>query len=390
MWSEMKRRGAMEVPFFVPTVPPDSDDPGAAVWSDVAVGGPWDLFRFYGDAGMLAEQFPQGRAWINTGLPRSDSGLWKRDAFHFGDWLDPKAPPEDPGAAATAKALVADAYLIRMTELLANVSSVLGDAAAEKGYRSQHSAIRNEFATAWIANGSSLANRTQTAYTLALHFGLLPDGNDDNDDDDGLAASIRNNTTALATSGSGNRAAAAATLRQIVAENDYLVGTGFAGTPALGPALQGAGATDDFHSMLLQTKVLSRLYQVVMNGTTTWERWHSMLPNGIVNTGTMTSFNHYAFGAVADWIHATVGGLAPAEPGRKVVGVEPVPNGGITSADARVVSPYDEIKSSWWVDAAGFHLKLFVPPNAKASVKLPRVADRIVVGSGLHEFQEDH
>ncbi|KAJ4144580.1 hypothetical protein LMH87_003461 [Akanthomyces muscarius] len=388
MWSEMKRGNSMKVPFFVPTVPPDSDDPGAAVWSDVAVGGPWDLFRFYGDVGMLAEQFPQGQAWIDRGLPRNEAGLWKRDAFQFGDWLDPKAPPEDPGAATTAKALVADAYLIRMTELLANMSGVLGDAATEKSYRAQHSALRKQFAAAWITNGSSMANRTQTAYALALHFDLLPASSDDDDD----ASTSGSNNTAPATSGGGggNRAAAAATLQQIVAENDYLVGTGFAGTPALGPALQGAGATDDFYSMLLQTKVPSWLYQVVMNGTTTWERWDSMLPDGTINTGTMTSFNHYAFGAVADWIHATVGGLAPAEPGWKVVAVEPVPGGGITSADARLVSPYGEIKSSWWVDAAGFHLKLSLPPNAKASVKLPRGADRTVVGSGLHEFHEDH
>lgn len=375
MWSEMQRRGSMKVPFFVPTVPPDSDDPGAAVWSDVAVGGPWDLFRFYGDKGMLSEQFPQGRAWIDTGLPRNDVGLWKPDAFQFGDWLDPKAPAEDPGAATTAKALVADAYLVRMTEILTNMSSVLADGAAEEQYRAQHASLRDEFAKAWIVNGSSLANRTQTAYALALHFGLLPA-------DEGGDSRQADKTA------EGHRAVAAATLRQIVAENDYLVGTGFAGTPALGPALQSAGATDDFYRMLLQTKVPSWLYQVVMNGTTTWERWDSMLPDGTVNTGTMTSFNHYAFGAVADWIHATIGGLAPAEPGWKVVGVEPIPGGSITHADACFISPYGEIKSSWWVDSAGFHLHLSVPPNSRASVKLPGASQRVDVGSGFHEFHE--
>ncbi|OAQ95730.1 hypothetical protein LLEC1_07683 [Akanthomyces lecanii] len=277
VWSEMKRRGAMKVPFLVPTVPPDNNDPGAAVWSDVVVGGRRGLFRFYGDAGVLAEQFPQGQAWIEAGL--DEAGLWKR------------APPEDPGAAMTAKALVADAYLIRSTELLANMSSVLGRAAAEKSCRAQHSALREEFATAWNTNGSSLADRTLTAYALALHFDLLPVGNDD----DARAAS-------------GNKAP-------------------------------------------------SWLYKAAVNGTTTWERWDSMLPDGTVNTGTVTSFNHYTFGAVAHWIHATIGGLAPAEPWWKMSAVEPVPGGGI--------------KSNWWVDAAGSHLELWVPPNAKASVRLP-------------------
>lgn len=293
MWSEMQRRDSMIVPFFVPTVPPDSQDPGAAVWSDVSVGGPWNLFRFYGDRQMLEEQFQQGRAWIDKGLPRNEVQLWDRGAFQFGDWLDPKAPAEDPGGATTAKPLVADAYLVRMTEILANVSRVIGDSSLAAEYSKQHESLRTEFQKAWMsADGrGTLANKTQTAYALALHFGLYTDAN--------------------------QRELAAETLRQIVADNNHLVGTGFAGTPALGPALQGIGAAEDFYSMLLQTKVPSWLYQVVMNGTTTWERWDSMLPDGRVNTGSMTSFNHYAFGAVADWIHATIGGLAPAEPGWK-------------------------------------------------------------------------
>lgn len=140
--------------------------------------------------------------------------------------------------------------------------------------------------------------------------------------------------------------------------------------------------------MLLQIKVPSWLYQVSVNGMTTWERWDSMLPDGTVNTGTVTSFNHYAFGAVADWIHATVGGLAPAEAGWKVVGVEPVPGGSITSADARFIGPYGEVKSSWWLDNEGFHLRLLVAPNSKASVKLPRGSSRMTVGSGFHKFHE--
>lgn len=242
---------------------------------------------------MLEEQFQQGRAWIDKGLPRNEVQLWDRGAFQFGDWLDPKAPAEDPGGATTAKPLVADAYLVRMTEILANVSRVIGDSSLAAEYSKQHESLRTEFQKAWMsADGrGTLANKTQTAYALALHFGLYTDAN--------------------------QRELAAETLRQIVADNNHLVGTGFAGTPALGPALQGIGAAEDFYSMLLQTKVPSWLYQVVMNGTTTWERWDSMLPDGRVNTGSMTSFNHYAFGAVADWIHATIGGLAPAEPGWK-------------------------------------------------------------------------
>lgn len=361
MYSEMQRRDSMRVPFFVPTVPTDSNDSPAAVWGDVSVGGPWNLFQAFGDRDMLKEQYPQSKGWIDKGLPRRADRLWDRSGPQFGDWLDPKAPPEDPGAATTAKYLVADAYLVRMTEILANMSSALGDEAGAEEYHGQRDDLRAKFQQAWMRDGE-MANRTQTAYALALDFGLYTDDK--------------------------QKTAAAAALRDIVSKNDYLVGTGFAGTPALGPALRDIGAAADFYRVLLQTRVPSWLYQVAQNGTTTWERWDSLLPDGHVNAGSMTSFNHYAFGAVADWIHATVGGLAAAEPGWRVVAVEPVPGGGITHADTKFVSGYGEVRAKWWIDGRQFNLRVWVPPNSRARVKMPGSGKSKEVGSGYYEFHE--
>lgn len=361
VWSEMQSRATpMRVPFFVPTLPRDTNDSPATYWGDVAVGNPWNLYRSFGDAGMLREQYPQSRGWIDVGLPRNtETNLWDRSGPQFGDWLDPEAPPENAGAATTHAYLVADAYLVEMTRVLANISSVLGEDDVAADYMQQHDALRTAFQDSWISDGD-LANRTQTAYALALEFGLYTDEQ--------------------------QRTAAAETLRGIIAENDYLVGTGFAGTPALGPALERIGAVEDFYSMLLQTKVPSWLYQVVQNATTTWERWDSLLEDGSVNPGSMTSFNHYAFGAVADWIHGVVGGLRPKEAGWRVAEVRPVPGGGITSAETRYVSGYGEFKVSWAVtEGEGFSLTVTVPPNAKAEVTVPG-GETKVVGSGTHEF----
>lgn len=187
-------------------------------------------------------------------------------------------------------------------------------------------------------------DETQTAYVLGLAFEIFKE-------DDCEAASQ--------------------TLRKLVKDNDYLVGTGFAATALLGHALYKIGAIDDFYKMLLQTRVPSWLYQVAMGGTTTWARWDSMLPDGTINPGEMTSFNHYAFGSVADWIHQYIGGLAPASPGWKDVKVSPIPGGGITSAEARFVSGYGEIATRWNTGEDGFHLHLMVPPNSRAVVAMP-------------------
>ncbi|TDZ38158.1 hypothetical protein C8035_v006814 [Colletotrichum spinosum] len=370
IWSEMQRNDSMVVPFTIPTIPPEEPALPAAVWGDVAVANPFNIFQAYGDLGLLEEQFPQAQAWIDKGINRNEVGLWNRSSFQFADWLDPKAPSDAPGNATTAKHLVADAYLIHMTELLANISEALGrdDAAAQ--YRSQRDNLTEEFHNAWVQDGR-LANETQTAYAMALDFGLFTDEE--------------------------QRSSAAETLRQIVADNDYLVGTGFAGTPPLGFALRNIGATEDFYRMLLQTRVPSWLYQVVQNGTTTWERWDSLLANGSVNPGEMTSFNHYAFGSVANWMHQVIGGIAPAEPGWKRITVAPVPGGNITSAESRFISPYGEVKVQWWFEnntednashRNGFHLNVQIPPNTKADITLPNGGETRVVGSGYYEFHD--
>lgn len=267
IWSEQQRNGTMIPPSTIPVLPASEGTDGGnptAVWGDVVVANPREYYLSFGDSDMLAEQYVSAQAWMDTGISRNEVGLWNRSTFQFGDWLDPTSPPDNPGDARTAKHLVADAYLIRMTEVLANISETLGRQNLTERYRSQHLDLLREFDAAWVTNNGSLANDTQTAYALAIDFGLLPEG---------------------------EVAEAGTRLRQIIADNNHLVGTGFAGTPALGSALTKIGGADDFYRMLLQTEVPSWLYQVAMNGTTTWERWNSLEPNGSVNAGTMTSFS---------------------------------------------------------------------------------------------------
>ncbi|KAL4931948.1 putative rhamnosidase [Aspergillus undulatus] len=203
-------------------------------------------------------------------------------------------------------------------------------------------------------------NRTQTAYALTLDFNLL-------------SPILRPN--------------AIKTLRSLVSENEYFVGTGFAETPSLGFALSNAGHANDI-SMLLQTKVPSWLYQVVQNGTTTWERWDSLLPNGTVHPGEMTSFNHYAFRSVSSLVHRVIGRLSPLAPGWKRILIAPVPGGNLTWAESRFVSPYGKVRSSWWIEEDGFHLDVQVPPNARADVKLPGNGKTKAIGSGTYSFYE--
>ncbi|KAI1340846.1 extracellular glycosyl hydrolase family 78 protein [Xylariaceae sp. FL0016] len=350
------------VPQVVPWIPATGDVMPTAVWSDVIVANPWNAYTSFKDPVALAAQYVGAKAWLDQGVPRNAAGLWNDTNFQFGDWLDPLSPPDNPHAATTHPNLVADAYLVYVTGLVADMASALGDAADATHYSDWAAQLKSAFQSAWISPNGTMANETQTGLVLPLYFDLFATPE--------------------------HAAAAVGRLDKIIADNDYLVGTGFAGTHLLGLTLTRSNLTSTFYQMIQQTTVPSWLYQVVMNGTTTWERWDSMEPNGTLNAGEMTSFNHYAFGSVANWVFQTVGGLAPAEPGWRTVKVAAEPGAGVTAAKASYLSPYGTVATDWAVDEGGFKMTVTVPPNARAEVTLPGAnGGTITVGSGVSEFE---
>ncbi len=203
-----------------------------------------------------------------------------------------------------------------------------------------------------------MTSDAQTAYSLALCFGLVTD--------------------------EGLRARLADRLAELVRGYAYRIGTGFVGTPLVLEALSSTGHADAAFRMLLEDGCPSWLYPVRMGSTTIWERWDSMLPDGSVNPGEMTSFNHYALGAVADWMHRVIGGIALAEPGGAVVEIAPVPSARVRSARATLDTGYGQVEVRWRWQEGAFRLDAVIPPNSSARVRLPGDASPRTVGSGRH------
>jgi alpha-L-rhamnosidase len=206
-----------------------------------------------------------------------------------------------------------------------------------------------------------LSSDTVTAYALAVCFQLLntPEEND----------------------------AAGARIAELCSEAGHRISTGFVGTPLVCDALTATGQLETAYRMLLQTGPPSWLYPVTQGATTIWERWDSLMPDGRVNPSEMTSFNHYALGAVVDWLHRCVGGLSPLEPGYRSVLVRPLPCGGITSAATRFDSPYGETSVSWRLDGTTFSSDVSVPVGVTAQVVCPLGGWQRRRGtSGTHTF----
>jgi alpha-L-rhamnosidase len=173
----------------------------------------------------------------------------------------------------------------------------------------------------------------------------------------------------------------------LVRESGYHISTGFVGTPLICDALCSVGEIEAAFHLLTQRECPSWLYPVTMEATTIWERWDSLLPDGSVNPGQMTSFNHYALGAVADWLHRTVAGLAPVAPGYRRIAVQPHPGGDLTHGRARHITPYGLAECAWTIEAGQIEVVVVVPPNATANITLPgNDAKPIETGSGRYHW----
>jgi alpha-L-rhamnosidase len=348
------------VPFVVPNIVPMPPIPAAA-WGDAAVIVPWVLYRRYGDAKILAVQFESMRAWVDhIEKLAGESHLWDT-GFQFGDWLDPSAPPDRPGDARTDTHVVATAYFARSAELLGYAAGVLGRTEEEAHYLQLAAKVRDAFNAEYVTPAGRVLSDAETAYALALEFGLLKDDE--------------------------QRRHAGQRLVALVRQSGYHISTGFVGTPLICDALCSVGEYAVAFYLLMQRECPSWLYPVTMGATTIWERWDSLLPDGSVNPGEMTSFNHYALGAVADWLHRTVGGLAPAAPGYRHITIQPRPGGGLTHACARHITPYGAAECAWKIEAGHIEVVAVIPPNTSASITLPGADEHsIEVGSGTHRW----
>lgn len=352
---EQRRYGT--VPWFVPVIPGGEMwtpmRPGA-VWGDVAVLTPWTLYLRFGDHGVLESQYDSARTWVDQiAALAGPTHLWDT-GFQLGDWLDPAAPPEDPAAVLTDKYLVATAYLAWSARILSRMASVLGRPDEASQYAALSDRVAAAFRARWMTVDGLMREEAQTAYALAICFELAADP-----------------------------ARAGQRLAQLVADGGNRVGTGFAGVNLICDALSSTGQTDAAYALLMERSGPSWLSMVDRGATTIWERWDSLLDDGTVNPGEMTSFNHYALGSVADWMHRVVAGLAPTEPGYRRVRFAPTPGGGVTRASAAHDSPYGRVAIDWHLDGGDLVVTTELPTGTTGSLEVAgHPAQQL--GPGIH------
>jgi alpha-L-rhamnosidase len=354
---------------------------GAPGWGDGGVIVPWTVWKMYGDTGILHRHFGAMTAWMDF-LERTNPDYLRARELgnNYNDWL---APGDDD----TPAELLATAYWAHDAALMADIADATGRADDAAGYRALWSKVRSAFADAFVAGDGQVESGTQTAYVLALHMNLVPED---------------------------LRAAAAERLVAAIQAADWHLATGYAGVGYLLPVLSSTGHTAVAYRLLEQESVPSWRYMVQAGATTLWERWDGWTAGRGFQSPWMNSFNHYAFGAVGEWLYRFLLGI-DQEPGTAGFGqllIRPHPGGSLSWARGSYRSVRGPVGASWERSGDRFDFRVELPPNVSASVRIPsgqaaqvrdnagrppaslgrfpgaRDAQEAVfsVGSGVHEF----
>ncbi|MHA7220418.1 alpha-L-rhamnosidase [Arthrobacter sp. MDT1-48-3] len=328
-----------------------------ALWNDAAIWVPWAVWEATGDSQVLSDQFASMSSYARRiGTTISERGLLD-GGLQLGDWLDPTAPPENPMAGASDRFVVATACVYRSAALMARTAEVLGKTLEQEEFETLARKIKDGFTREYVA-GARIRSDAPAVYALAIAFDLLDDE---------------------------VRTAAGERLAELVQESEFHISTGFAGTPFIAGALSETGHLDVAYKLLLQQGCPSWLYPVTLGATTIWERWDSMLPDGSINPGEMTSFNHYAFGAIGDWMHKVVGGIAPLEPGYRTVLIEPQPGGDLTWAKVSLMTQQGLVSIHWELNDDGLSVNVKIPAGSTGIVRLPGIPET-QIGAGHHHL----
>jgi alpha-L-rhamnosidase len=344
------------VPWVVPNVLwPKAG--GAAGWADAATIIPWNMWLVYADPRILEAQYTSMKSWVEYMRAQSKDDLWNT-GDHFGDWLFYSAPDDNDGkSAVTDKYLIAQCFYAHSTQLLINAAQVLDKQADVADYTALLAKIKSAYLNEYVTPNGRTISPTQTAYVLALQFDMLPEH---------------------------QREKAAFNLAENIKKYKNHLTTGFLGTPYLCHVLTKYGYTDLAFTLLNQKTYPSWLYPVTKGATTIWERWDGIRPDGSFQATTMNSFNHYAYGAIGDWMYRIMAGLDadPAVPGYKSLRIQPHVGGGFSHASAEYKSLYGLSASSWKLEGKKLLVELKIPGNTTATVILPFVEGVNITESG--------
>jgi alpha-L-rhamnosidase len=344
------------VPFVVPNVL-GAMAGGSAGWADASTIIPWNMWLAYGDPKILEDQYASMKSWVGFMQNHSRDYLWN-SGFHFGDWLFYRPADDNDGrSAVTDKYMIAQCFFAYSTQLLLSAAKVLNKTEDTQKYSDLLQHIKDAYLKEYVTPSGRLVSSTQTAYVLALQFDMLPEN---------------------------LRAQAAKRLVVNIQDYDNHLTTGFLGTPYLCHVLSRFGYDSVAYKLLLQETYPSWLYPVKMGATTIWERWDGQKPDSSFQTPGMNSFNHYAYGAIGDWMYRTITGMDNygEAAGYKKIRIQPHPGGNLSYANGDLETGYGKLSVHWKIADKDFMMDVEIPANTTAVIYIPASTTEPITENG--------
>lgn len=305
---------------------------GSAAWGDAAVICPWEIYLAYGNPQILKNQFDCMKGWIDYITSSTKTPYLWTGGTHYGDWLGLDAP-SGSYKGSTREDFIASAFYAHSTELLIKAGHVLGKDMAD--YEALYEKIIAAFRAAFPTYG------TQSECVLAAHFHLTE-----------------------------HPQSAADQLAKMVKEAGNQLQTGFVGTPYLLHVLSDYGYAELAYTLLLRKEYPSWLYPVTKGATTIWEHWDGIMEDGGFWSADMNSFNHYAYGSVADWVYQKAAGIHTAEdaPGYAFIRFAPVPDVRLSWLTASLQTRHGLVESGWRQEDGKWRYEITTPVDAEICI----------------------
>ena len=316
---------------------------GNAAWADAIAICPWEIYAAFGDKKILENNYEAIAGWVEY-MRKTSKDLIRPDAG-FGDWLQPNGKP-NPAHSDAPRDLIGTAYFVRSTDIAAKVAKILGKDADAKRFEKLADDVRAAFVKAYVSPDGTVKSDSQTAYLLTLAFDIAPET---------------------------SREKIFGKLVSAIARDGYRLNTGFVGTPLLNPVLTRFGRMDLAYRLANNEGYPSWIFPINQGATTMWERWNSYSHEKGFGSAGMNSFNHYAYGAIGQWLYKDVAGIWRDEnaPGYKNILFQPKPGGGFTFANATHETPYGTASSSWKITDGVMEWTVVIPPNATGKITFP-------------------
>ena len=334
-----------DIPAFSPSLK-GSTLHGGAVWADAGAIIPWNVYMAYGDKELLRENYPMMRDYAEYLIRQDQAEGGTHVVFHsftFGDWVAQDGMTSQSVKGGTLDAYIQGVYYLNSIRLTAQAAAELGEAEDAARYQALAEEIRAALLDEYVTPNGNLSVDTQTAYVLALYYGVYRD-----------------------------REKLLQGFRRRLQRDFYRITSGFTGAPLMLPVLLDNGLEDEAFRMLLTEEFPGWLYAVNLGATTIWERWNSLEPDGSISGTGMNSLNHYAYGSVCEAVYSRIMGLRCAAPGWKKAVVAPHISARLGEAEIRYDSAAGAWETAWKLNGDGsVSLRLTVPEGAEALVILP-------------------